>query len=296
MRYAEEMAGPVLLLDAFSLFYRAYFALPPMSTTLGEPTSGVYGLSVLLLKLLKEQRPAGAAWALDTPSATFRHESYDQYKATRVGAPAGLGAQFGRLTELIAALGFPAFSSVGFEGDDVLATLAREIAAAGEAPLVVSGDNDSLQIAGGAARVMIVSRGATKAEIYDEAAIVERFGVTPRQMPDRAALVGDPSDNLPGVPGIGAKTASALVARFGGIEAILEHIEEIRPARAREAIRAAAEQLPLYLRLARLRDDVPIADGPRFAPFTPEAQQRVRELFETLEFRSLVPRLDALTR
>jgi len=287
------VAAPILLLDLFSLFYRAFYALPPMCTVAGEPTSGLYGLSVLVLKLFREQRPAGAAFALDTSSPTFRHESYDEYKATRGVAPGPLTAQFDRLGQLVAALGFPAFKSVGYEGDDVLATLARELVAAGESPLVVSGDNDCLQLAGGATRVMIVSRGATKAEIYDEAAVVRRFGVTPAQMPDRSALVGDPSDNLPGVPGIGAKTASELVRRFGSISGILERLEEVRPVRAREAIRAAAERLPLYLRLARLRDDVPLEPGPRYAPITPEARERVRRLFTELEFRSLLGRMDA---
>jgi DNA polymerase-1 len=287
------VGAPVLLLDLFSLFYRAYYALPPMCTTLGEPTSGLYGLSTLVLKLFREQRPEGAAFARDTASPTFRHESFEEYKATRSGAPRGLVAQFDRLDELVAAFGFPTFASKGYEGDDVLATLAREILAQGRSPIVVTGDNDCLQLAGEATRVMIVARGATKTETYDASAVARRFGVTPAQMPDRAALVGDPSDNLPGVCGIGAKTASELVRRFGGVPQILEHLEEIRPPRVREAVRAAADRLPLYLRLARLCDDVPLPPGPRFAPMTPEARERVRGLFETLEFRSLLGRMDA---
>src|SRR5882672_3914342 len=146
---SRQMASPILLLDAFSLLYRAFFALPPLTTRAGEPTSGLYGLSVLLLKLLREQRPKGAVFALDLPRPTFRHERWDGYKASRQRPPSALGHQVGRLREVIAAFRFPALASPGFEADDVLATLAAELAAAGEAPMVVSGDRDSLQLARG---------------------------------------------------------------------------------------------------------------------------------------------------
>lgn len=284
--------APILLLDGFSLFYRAFYGLPAMTTAAGEPTSAVYGLSMLLLKLLREVRPKGIAFALDAPVRTFRHAMYDDYKATRVKAPSALGAQLGRFDELIAALGAPAFRVPGFEGDDVLATLARELREAGEHPLVVSGDNDCLQLVRAPTRVMIVPRGKD-ARTYDEAAIAERFGVTPAQLPERSALVGDVTDNLPGVAGIGGKTASDLVRRFGTVAEILRRIDEVTPPRARAAILEAADRLPLLVELSRLRDDVPLSPGPRFAAADQAARDRVRKLFEALEFRSLLARIDA---
>jgi len=283
--------SPILLLDAFSLLYRAFFALPPLSTKAGEPTSGLYGLSLLLLKLLREQRPKGAAFALDLPRPTFRHERWEGYKASRQRPPSALNQQVGRLRELISAFHFPAIASPGFEGDDVLATLARELAAEGEAPMVVSGDRDSLQLAGGGVRVLYVGRGV-KEKCYDAGAVEERFGVPPEKLPDYVALVGDPSDDLPGVPGIGLKTAARLVMSMGGVEGILEKVEEIRPVRARDAIAAEGERLRLWRDLARLRDDAPLPDGPHWGPLTGEGREATRAFFESLEFVSLAQRVD----
>lgn len=288
--------GGIIVVDVFSLTYRAFFALPPMTTTRGEPTSALYGFSSVLLKLLREERPEGVAMALDRPEAagTFRHAAFAGYKASRPPAPTPLGRQLRRLDDLLDALGFPAFSAAGFEADDVLATLSRELAEAGRAPLVVSGDLDLLQCARGAARVHIVGRGVSEGRTYDEAAVWARFGVSPAELPDWKALAGDPTDELPGVPGVGGKTASALVRRFGSIAGLLARLEEVTPERVREALAERRELLSLWRDLARLRDDVPLPPGPRFAPLTSEARGRVRTLFEELEFRSLLPRLDAL--
>jgi DNA polymerase-1 len=285
------VASPILLLDAFSLLYRAFFALPPLTTRAGVPTSALYGLSVLLLKLLREQRPRGAAFALDLPRPTFRHERWAGYKASRQRPPSALGQQVARLGELMAAFGFPALAAPGFEGDDVLATLARELAAAGEAPLVVSGDRDSLQLAGEGVRVLYVGRGV-KERCYDAAAVEARFGVPPRRLPDYVALVGDPSDDLPGVADIGAKTAAKLVTTFGGVDGILANAGGLAPPRVRAAIERDAERLPLWRELATLRDDVPLPEGPRWAPLTEAGRAAVKRLFEELEFTSLAARVD----
>jgi DNA polymerase I len=284
----------ILLLDAFSLVYRAFFALPAMSTARGEPTGALYGFSTLLLKLLRESKAAGVAIALDTPEATFRHAAFPAHKASRPGAPTPLGRQLRRLPELLEAFGFPAFTSPGFEADDVLATLARELREARHAPLVVSGDLDVLQCAGGTTRVHVVGRGATSGRTYDEAAVWARFGVSPPELPDWKALAGDITDELPGIPGVGAQRASALVRRFGSIAGLLARIDEVTPQSLRARIAANAASLSLWRDLARLRDDVPLPTGPRFATFTEESRARVRRLFEALEFRSLLPRLATL--
>jgi DNA polymerase-1 len=230
---------------------------------------------------------------MDAPRATFRHELYAGYKASRPAAPSPLTEQIRRLSGLLDAFGFPVFTVPGFEADDVLATLASTISARGDAPLIVTGDLDALQCAGGTTRVHAVGRGV-EGRTYDEAAVVARFGVTPRELPDWKALAGDPTDEIPGVPGIGAKRASALVRKFGGVTGLLAHLGEVTPKGARAALAEHAEKLPLWRNLALLRTDVPLVDAPRWAPFDDAARTRVRALFETLEFRSLLPRLDAL--
>src|SRR5215831_16606200 len=209
------VTAPVLLVDTLSLAYRAFFALPDMRTTRDEPTGALYGFSALLLKLWREQRPGGGAFAIDHPRPTFRHAAFPGYKASRPPAPTPLNRQLARLPALLAAFGFPVFEAAGFEADDVVATLARELAAAGAAPLVVSGDLDTLQCAVGPTRVHIVGRGATAGRTYDEAAVWARFGVAPSALPDWKALAGDVTDEIPGVPGVGARRASALLRRLG---------------------------------------------------------------------------------
>jgi DNA polymerase I len=284
----------VLLLDVFSLVYRAFFALPAMSTTRGEPTGALYGFSTLLIKLLRESKAGGVAVALDAPEATFRHAAFIAYKASRPAAPTPLARQLRRLPELLDAFGFPVFSVPGFEADDVLATLARELREAHHAPLVVSGDLDVLQCALGTARVHVVGRGATSGRTYDEAAVWTRFGVSPPELPDWKALAGDVTDEIPGVPGVGAQRASALVRRFGSVAGLLARLDEVTPDALRARITASAASLSLWRDLARLRDDVPLPSGPRFTAFTEASQARVRQIFEALEFRSLLPRLAGL--
>jgi DNA polymerase-1 len=289
-------AAPVLLLDTSSLFFRAYHALPPMTTRAGEPTSAIYGLSSLLLKLLREERPAGLVWAKDAKGKTFRHSSFPDYKAHRPPVPEGLRAQFARLDQLLTASGAPVFEAPGFEADDVLATLARELRDEGQRVRLVTGDRDLFQLATSDVDVLFVGHRGAEAKVYDAAAVEARFGVSPAQRPSFVALVGDPADNLPKVPGIGEATAAALIRRFGDIARLLEHLEEITQVRVRNALRAAAEQLLRTEELARLRDDVHLGPGPRFAPVLPAGEGRLRALFTELEFSSLLPRLEKLSQ
>lgn len=277
----------ILLLDTYSLFFRAYHALPPMSTTRGEPTGALYGLSVLLLKLLREQTPQGLSLALDSAAPTFRVQEYEDYKAHRERVPGPLASQFQRLDELIAALGVPAHAAPGFEADDILATLVDRI---GPDALVVSGDRDVLQLAQNGARILFVGARGQKHRMYDRAAVEERFGIAPAQLPSYVALVGDPSDNLPKVPGIGARGAQRLIARWGDIDGLLEHLSDVPP-KQRDALAAHADQARRCEALARLRTDVPLSGGPLHAPLTSKARERLRELFIDLEFKSLLARL-----
>jgi DNA polymerase I len=285
--------GPVLLFDVFSLLYRAFFALPPMNTARGQPTSALYGFTALLLKMLREERARGAAFALDRPDQTLRRAAFAGYKASRPAAPTPLGQQVGRVTEILHAFGFPAFAASGYEADDVLATLARELRAAGEPVLIVTGDLDLLQCAVGSTRVHTVGRG-TQGRTYDQAAVWSRFGVAPHELPDWKALVGDVTDEIPGVPGIGGKTASALVRRFGSVAGLLARVEELESASLRATLAGLTTDLPLWRDLTRLHDDIPLPEGPRWAALDAAAQQRAHQLFQELEFKSLLPRLAAL--
>lgn len=290
------MSAPAYLIDTFSLFFRAFHALPAMSTRAGEPTSALYGLSSLLLKLLREQRGAALSFALDAPQATFRHEAFDEYKAGRPATPSALSAQFARLQQMLDALAVPAFRCPGFEADDVLATLAKRAREADTPALVVSGDRDLLQLARGSVRVYFVGRRAKDALIYDEAAVFARFGVAPEFLPTYVALVGDPSDNLPGVPGIGAATAQKLLVGRRSCRELLDDIESVKSARVRDALLQHQAQILRTEALARLREDAPIgAQSLGWAVPTPAAFHALAQLFEELEFKSLLKRLQALT-
>ena len=281
----------VLLIDTNSLFFRAFHGLPPMNTTTGVPTSAVYGFSTLVLKLLREETPKGLAFARDAKAATFRHTEFSDYKAHRDPVPSSLASQFGWLDQLLEALDLPTFTLPGFEADDVLATLARELAADGEQVRVVSGDRDLFQVLGPTVDMLFVGRRQQKPIIYDTAAVEARFSLPPSRLPSYVALVGDPSDNLPGVPGIGPRTASKLIAQHHDVATLLERLDGVHPPSVREALRAAATQVQRNERLARLDFAVPLPAGPRYGLPSAAAIERVRALFTTLEFKSLLGRL-----
>lgn len=284
----------VVLVDTSSVFLRAFHALPPMNTSTGEPTSAVYGTAVLLLKVLREERPSGLAFARDLPKPTFRHRAFDAYKAGRPALPDSLRPQWKRLDQLVAATGAPSHSAEGFEADDVLATSTRRLVARGEQVIVVTGDRDLYQVVGPSARVLFLGARGKKPEMVDEAVVRARYGVAPAAMPTWAALVGEAADNLPGVPAVGAKTASRLVSTYGDAKGILANLDSVTPARTREAIALARDALLRDEDLATLRTEVDLGDRPLVAPFEGEAVSAVRGLFEELEFKSLVTRLDAL--
>jgi DNA polymerase I len=293
----SDARAPALLIDTYSLFFRAFHALPPMSTSAGEPTSALYGFSSLLIKLLREQPGAALAFALDAPQATFRHETFDDYKAGRPATPSALSAQFGRLSQLLEALAVPTFRCPGFEADDLLASLAKRARDHAQPALVVSGDRDLLQLAHGSVRVYFVGRRSKEALIYDEAAVFARFGVAPQHLPSYVALIGDVSDNLPGVPGIGATTARKLLAGKNSCQELLDDLVSVKKAGVREALLAHREQLLRTESLARLREDAPLAlSSIGWAVPAPSAFESLARVFEELEFKSLLTRLPALTR
>jgi DNA polymerase-1 len=283
-----------VLFDTYSIVFRAYHALPSLSTLGREPTSALYGACSLILKVLREHRPRRFAFAVDAPRPTFRHERYAEYKAQRPRAPTELVRQLERLPVLLRAFEAPVWCAPGYEADDVLATLTARLGAEGESVLVVSGDRDLLQLADQRVSIWFIGARGKDARLFDLAAVEERFGVRPQHLPAWTALVGDNSDNLEGAPGVGPRTATQLVATHGSIAQILEHLSEVEPAKAREGIRENAERLQMNEELARLRRDVELEPGPLAAPLTGAAVARLSALFDELEFKSLIPRLGAL--
>lgn len=285
---------PALLVDTYSLLFRAHHALPEMSTTRGEPTSALYGFCAVLLKELREHDPLGLAFAVDAPQQTHRRDRYAAYKAHRDAVPSPLLTQLGRLEELLAAFDVPVFRFPGWEADDVLATLARRLSSAGSSVLVMSGDRDLLQVARGGVRVLFMGARGQKPTLMDGARVEERFLVRPEQLPTYVALVGDPSDNLPGVPGVGPKTAARWVQRYGNVRGVLAELGELTPERLRAELASRAEQVLLNEELVTLHTDVPLGAGPLTAAISAGAAKKLRDLFAELEFKSLVPRLDRL--
>ncbi|MFM8380651.1 MAG: 5'-3' exonuclease H3TH domain-containing protein, partial [Actinomycetota bacterium] len=221
----------LLILDGHSLTYRAFFSLPTdMVTVSGQVTNAVYGFVSMLMTILKDRRPAGVVVAFDRSEPTFRHEAEPSYKAQREASPEILRQQVGIVREVLDAMGITTADVIGFEADDVIATLADRAVEKGYRVIVVTGDRDSYQLVRDPhVRVLYNKRGVTDYALYDEAGILDRTGVTPRQYPAYAALRGDPSDNLPGVPGVGEKTAAKLITAYGGIDGIYANLESQTP-------------------------------------------------------------------
>lgn len=286
--------GSVVLFDTYSIVFRAFHALPTLNTQGNEPTSALYGACALILKVLREHRPASIAFAVDAPKATFRHEQYSEYKAHRHSAPTDLGLQLRRLPSVLEAFEVPVWCAPGYEADDVLATLAARLRAENQPVLIVSGDRDLLQVVDEQTAIWFVGARGKDARLFDLAAVEERFGVPPQRLPSWTALVGDASDNLEGAPGVGPRTATQLVGQYATVEGILANLDGIASARVRESLRENAPRLRLNEELARLRRDVPLEPGALAAPLTESSRARLSSTFEALEFKSLISRLAAL--
>ena len=282
----------LLLLDGHSLAYRAFYALPTdLATPDGTVTNAVYGFTSMLVKMLTDEQPDYIAVAFDRPEPTFRHALDEGYKAQREESPELFRHQLPLIHEVVDALGIRHVEHVGVEADDVIATLATAAAAEGIDTIVVTGDRDSYQLVHDPhIKVLYNKRGVSDYALYDEAGIAERTGVTPEQYPMYAALRGDPSDNLPGVPGIGEKTAAKLINAYGTLEGIFEHLAELPP-KQRENLGAAQDRVLLNHEMSVLKRDVELGVAPEdLRPGAPDAE-RVRTLFNQLAFHTLLPRV-----
>ena len=280
----------LLLLDGNSLTYRAFFALPQdMATASGQLTNAVFGFTSMFIYVMKEQRPDQVLVAFDRPEPTFRHEADPTYKAQREAAPDPLRQQMGLVRQVLDALGVAVCELAGFEADDLIATAAEQAAARGDEVIIVTGDRDAYQLVRDPhIKVLYNRRGVSDYTLYDEAGIFERTGVTPAQYPEYAALRGDPSDNLPGVPGVGEKTAAKLIATYGGLDGIFSNLDELTP-KLRTSLGESEARVRKNLEVSVLRRDAPVelADDLVIRP----NQADVKRLFDFLEFRTFEARL-----
>ena len=282
----------VMLIDGNSLAYRAFFALPTdMATASGQITNAVFGFTSMLINLWRDHQPDKVVVAFDRPEPTFRHDMVPTYKGTRDSAPDILRQQMGLVREVLEALAVPTVDARGFEADDVIATLATEGRDAGDDVIVVTGDRDTYQLVEDPwVKVLYNVRGVSDYKLYDEAGIAERTGVKPADYVQYAALRGDNSDNLPGVPGVGEKTAAKLVNTKGGLDGIFASLDDLTP-KLRENLAAAEEQVRTNAEVMLLVRDVPLEARLDDLALGEVDAQAVRKLFDFLEFRTLHTRL-----
>ena len=265
-----------------------------MATASGQVTNAVFGFTSMLLNLIKDQDPDGIVVAFDRPEPTFRHEMLPEYKAQRDPTPELLIQQFGIVREVLDALKVPAVDLAGFEADDVLATIATEVAEAGDEAIIVTGDRDIYQmVRDPLIKVLYNRRGVSDYALYDEAGIAERTGVTPDLYPQYAALRGDPSDNLPGVPGVGEKTAAKLINAYGGLDGIFEHADEQTP-KLRQNLTEFEDRARRNVDAMVLRTDAPVDFDRSSIDWGVVDVKEVQRLFELLEFNSLYERLSEI--
>ncbi|HEV3225485.1 MAG TPA: 5'-3' exonuclease H3TH domain-containing protein, partial [Acidimicrobiales bacterium] len=282
----------LMLVDGNSLTYRAFFALPTdITLASGQVTNAVYGFTSMLLNLVRDHQPSGIGVAFDRPEPTFRHEAVTDYKAGRSAAPDILRQQMGLVRQVVETLRIPIIEAPGFEADDIIATLATQARDQGDEVLIVTGDRDAYQLVEDPLiKVLYNRRGVSDYALYDEAGIEERCGIAPKLYTQYAALRGDPSDNLPGVPGVGEKTAAKLINTYGGIDGIFEHLDDQTP-KLRTNLGEHEAQVRSNAEIMILLRDVALEiapDGLRLEPFD---HDEVRKLFDFLEFRTLQDRL-----
>ncbi len=290
------MDKPLLILfDGHALIHRAFHALPPLSVSkTGEPTGAVYGFVLMLLKVLQDYRPTHLAMAFDRPTPTFRHLEFEEYKAQRPKAPDELVRQIGRVRDVVKVFNIPIFELDGYEADDVLGTISRQATAEGIDTIIVTGDNDELQLVSERAKVLLPQRGFVDSALYGPAFVSEKYGIAPEQIPDLKGLKGDQSDNIPGVPGIGEKTAAKLIQQFGSVEGIFERIGEVTPDKLRENLIAHEAQARQSKKLATIVTDVPISFNLENCRAVGYDRDAAVQLFRELEFFKVLNRLPAL--
>ena len=259
-REVVVLTDRLVVIDGHAIANRAFYAMPLLTNAEGEYTNAVYGFTLMLLKIIKDLSPTHMAVAFDSSAPTFRHERFGEYKAQRKGMPDELRPQIQLIKDLVSAFGIAAYEKDGFEADDVIGTLAAKVSEGpdGLPVVIVTGDRDALQLTSDRVSVLITRKGVTDLDEYDRDVIREKYGLEPKQLVDVKALMGDSSDNVPGVPGIGEKTALKIIQDFGDLETAIERVDEVTPKRARNALAENAELARESRLLVEIRKDVPV--------------------------------------
>src|SRR3989441_4699233 len=290
---APARDAELFLVDGNNLAYRAFFALPEeLATSEGFSTNALLGFTNMLFKLLSDYRPKGVAVAWDT-RPVHRTELSEDYKSERRPMPDLLREQFPYFRPIVEAFGYRNLEFEGWEADDVIATLASRADAAGVKTCIVSTDRDAFQLCSENVCLMMTPRGVSDVHVYTPERVELRYGIPPERVPDFIGLKGDTSDNIPGVPGIGDKTAGQLIAQYGSLEGVIEHVDELSPARAKN-IRDHAEQARRSKELATMRRDLELDFEPAALVRAPPDRSQLGEIFRRFEFRNLLNRIDEL--
>jgi DNA polymerase-1 len=285
----------LMLLDGFGLVYRGYYALPPLTTSRGDLVNGVFGFCSIVLRGFADLKPDYVAVAFDLSGPTFRHEQFAEYKATRTAMPDDLRDQFPKVREVVKALRIPHYELQGYEADDVIGTLTVQAEEQGLETTIVTVDLDMLQLVTDKTRLMTTRSGVENTVIYDPARIDERYGLVAGQMSDSTALRGDPTDNIPGVPGVGEKTAAKLIRQFGSLDDLYARLEEVQPEKLREKLRENREQVFAGQDLSTIVRNLPVTLDLQAARLGDYDRDTVVRLFREYEFRTLIERLPPLS-
>jgi DNA polymerase-1 len=280
----------LILIDGNNIIYRAFFAMPPLTNTAGQQTNAVYGFTTMLLRLIDEHKPTHMIVAFDAGKVTFRHEGYQEYKGGRQKTPPELSEQFPLLKELLTNLGVPQFEIGNYEADDIIGTISRQADEAGRQVMIVSGDKDMLQLASEHTTVALIRKGVTEVELYGPEQIREKYDLTPEQIIDLKGLMGDASDNIPGVPGVGEKTALKLLHQFGSVEAVLAGTGELK-GKMKEKLETHAEDAVMSKKLATIYREVPLEHSWEDMVFNGISADTAGPALAKLEFKSLLERL-----
>lgn len=286
----------LIIIDTFSLLYRAFHALPPLTNKKGQPTGAVYGFLLTLFKAIKDLKANYIVACFDTEKPTFRHEEFKDYKAHRPQMPEGIVSQIPVIKEVLQSFNIPIFEKEGYEADDLIATI-TQLNKKDASVFILSGDLDNLQLIDDSVKVYTLGRGIKDSVIYDSQKVMERFGVEPCQMNDLKALTGDVSDNIPGVPGIGKKTAAELIQKFGSVKNLYDELSTdtavLKP-KVKEALKTNKDSAILSLRLVETKKDIQLEFNLENCKFGDFDQQKVKEIFADLGFNSLVDRLPTI--
>ncbi len=274
----------IYLIDGSSYVYRAFYAMRALNNSKGLPTNAVYILTRMLIKLIKDKAPEHIVFVLDPRGPTHRHEKYEEYKATRQKMPEALSIQFPYILDVVKALGIPIVQMEKWEADDVIAALARKLSD-GNRVVIISGDKDLMQLVGG----NVVMWDTLKDALYDPAGVEKKFGVGPDYIADLLAIMGDSSDNIPGVPGIGEKGALELVKTYGHIDEIIKKADTIKPEKLRRSFSENIDKALMSLELVKLDHDVPVDLNMDEMRLKPGDQEELLRLFTELEFKGLIP-------